>query len=369
MNFKSILRLILRGLGVAGLFVLVLELGARIDDLIQWDVPLDAAYSHEGLYVTDSLGRHNRPNAQFEKWRINSHGFRGPDISLKKGDKTRIVVVGASEAFGLYESPGMEFSAQMQKMLDTKNPGNYQVLNAASAGMTPTRIAHYYENWIELFDPDILIFYPSPSFYLDIKPPPSRIESRPTPLDATELTGLSFRLKRKVMVVLKRFIPETIQVYIMQMMIERYVNSNPVGWVFESPSPERLQLFREHVSALIEQIKRSGTKVVLATHANRFSVSLDSEDRRHLRGWRKFFPRASEDCLLVMDSAANNIILELGRQHQVSVVDISSLVPKSREHFADFAHFTDEGARLVASALTDEVLRIAPAVGALRQSL
>ena len=133
MSYKSTFKLILRGLGLIALFVFVLELGARLDDWIKLDVPLGAAYSHDDLHIADSLGPHNRPNAQFEKWRINSHGFRGPEISMEKGDKTRVVVVGASEAFGLYESPGMEFVAQMQTMLDTKSPGDYQVINAAAA--------------------------------------------------------------------------------------------------------------------------------------------------------------------------------------------------------------------------------------------
>jgi hypothetical protein len=50
------------------------------------------------------MGQHGRPNAQYLKWKLNSLGFRGPELDP---GATRILCVGSSETFGQYESEGM----------------------------------------------------------------------------------------------------------------------------------------------------------------------------------------------------------------------------------------------------------------------
>jgi hypothetical protein len=54
------------------------------------------------LFEEDSNGVHyNIPNARYEKWEINSLGFRGKEIDLeKKEGQIRIVCLGVSETFG-----------------------------------------------------------------------------------------------------------------------------------------------------------------------------------------------------------------------------------------------------------------------------
>ena len=163
----------LKWIVVAFLFVAVLEVCARIDDLVTWGAPFMANYTHETLRVADKYGFHNRPNAKFQKWEINRFGFRGPNISREKpAGVTRVFIVGASEAFGLHESQDMDFPSQMQVMLDSLRPGQFEIVNAACVGMTPPRIRHYYQTWLSQFDPDVVMYYPSPAFYLDNDIPP-----------------------------------------------------------------------------------------------------------------------------------------------------------------------------------------------------
>lgn len=344
---------------IAGLFVLVLELCIRTEDWFKWGAPFWGEYSRNILMTNDALGIHNRPNAQFEKWRINHHGFRGKELSLKKPKGViRIAITGASETFGLYESQDMEFASQMQKMLDAVTPNRYQVLNAASVGMTPPRIAHYFNSWIINFSPDILIFYPTPSFYLEINPVQSKIAIH-NPGDNSKNLWPFLRLKRKLRTALKQFIPANFQMYIKRFLIWRAIKNHPQGWVWNHPPPSRTRLFRQHLNDLISQVQEIGVQVIISTHANRFSANLSNEDYQHLVSWRKFFPRASERCLLDMESKTNDIIRRLSQSHSVRVIDIAKLVPKSSKYFADFAHFTDKGAHIVASAFTKEILNIA----------
>lgn len=353
MTASTVLRAAGRWLLVFVVFGLVLEASARIDDRVRWGVPLlQRNYTHAMLQASDSLGRRNRPGARFEKWEINSHGFRGPETTVEKPTGViRVVVAGASETFGLYESPGMEYAAQLDSILEERAPGRYEVINAASAGMTPPRVRFLWEAHLRRFDPDVLIFYPSPAFYLDERAPrdTTRIRRRAArPLPPRP------RIMRKIKIVMKRFIPEVVQTRMNELLAARAAG-NP-GETWDEPPAGRVDTFRRQLGELVDAVRRDSVRVILATHATRFDGPMDAADRRHMAGWRKFYPRATAGCMLEMEEQANEAIRQLGRARGLSVVEIAGAIPPGEEHFADFAHFTDAGARRVAELFAAAVL-------------
>jgi len=304
--------------------------------------------------VDDARGRHGRPHGRFEKWRLNSHGFRGPEIAMAKPDGVvRIAVAGASETFGLQESPGMEYPAQMQQLLEAEAPGRYQVLNIASVGMTPPRMRQEFRAWTRRFGPDVLIVYPTPIFYLygtapSFDPP----AARPAPP-----LGDHVRIYRKSKTVFRRLVPAWFQAWVREGHTAWVVRQHEPGWVWQEPPPERVTLFREHLKALIDEVRSSGVQVVLLTHPSyppEPSVQYDAFIARARSGC----PRASEACLLGMEAAINQAVLELGNQYDVPVVDLATILARDRENFADLFHFTDQGAHEVASALVKQILSL-----------
>ena len=384
-------------------FVLVLEVCARVDDWLRWDAPFFDSYSHAILRTTDEHGRHTRPGARYEKWQINSQGFRGPEITVEKPPGViRVVVAGASEAFGLYESSGMEFPALLQDMLNEESPGRYQVLNAACPGMTPARIAFYFNSWVSRFDPDILIFYPTPAFYLDVEPPPGPRDllaragtaaspdkmhkqdsedavesmqasplvsepSKPLPgvtarLRTSAETGFAWRpllrLKNKVNAVRRRFLPQRLQTWARQLSTYRQLRRQPPHWVWSAPPPERLGLFKRHVAELIDLVQNHGTRVILATHGTRFGDSLNTVDKQHLIAWRRYYPRAGDLTLVDTERSVNALLRDMGRSGELVVADVEAAVSPTAEHYADFAHFTDTGSRLAAGVMARAVTAI-----------
>jgi len=300
---------------------------------------------------------------------------------MKKPDGViRIAVMGASETFGLYESPGKEFPAQLGAMLEDVRPGRYQVINAACAGMSLPRIAHYFRVWVGKFEPDVVIIYPTPVSYLTNEAPRSRINVRRGPRAAP---SENLRLARKLRIVLKRALPASLQDRLRRRRISRAIRRHRPGWVWQSLPPERVALFRRHLTELIDTVQRGGARVVLATHANRFPRDRRKwtrADEVQMTAWRRFHPRASESVLLDMERVGNRIILELGRQRGIPVVDLAGILRRSRRvltnvarsagltwmrppelnGFGDFAHFTDSGAQVVAFALARQILELRP---------
>jgi len=116
------------------IFIVTLEMSARIDDKIRYDAPIFSNYSAALLRSRDSEGiNYNIPNAHFEKWRINEQGFRGSEISLKKeSERIRIVCLGTSETFGLYESPGKEWANQLLKIWKQKKNSKLSMLRSSA---------------------------------------------------------------------------------------------------------------------------------------------------------------------------------------------------------------------------------------------
>ncbi|MFW6107998.1 MAG: hypothetical protein ACOC70_02240, partial [bacterium] len=88
MKTRRNIRVALKCIGLAALFLVVLELCARVDDRLRWGAPVVGHYSHRLLTVEDERGIHSRPGARFEKWELDEHGFRripgGPEITVQK---------------------------------------------------------------------------------------------------------------------------------------------------------------------------------------------------------------------------------------------------------------------------------------------
>jgi hypothetical protein len=146
-----------------------------------------------------------------------------------------------------------------------------------------------------------------------------------------------------------------------RLTIERERRPHGPGWVWDSTPADRLALFEEDTAAVLDAVRGSGARAILATHATRFGPSLDDQDRRMLLGWNRFYPRATTRCLLDMERKANGVLRRIGGEMDIPVTDIEKTMGGQSRYFADFSHFTDEGAQRAAGAMAREVLALPPA--------
>src|SRR3954470_21024340 len=84
------------------------ELFSRIDDRVRLGIPImHTPNGDRDLKLRDSLVIRGRPNGRYRQLRLNNYGFLGPDITRDPAPGcTRIMVLGASESFGMSEPPG-----------------------------------------------------------------------------------------------------------------------------------------------------------------------------------------------------------------------------------------------------------------------
>ena len=308
------------------------------------------------------MGGRNRPYARFEKWVINGQGFQGPELPVPKPKGiTRIGIAGASEIFGLYESPGCDVTSQVRKLLERSAPGRFEVVNLATPGMSIPRIVELYQRWIRKFDFDVIVYYPSPAMYLDTEAPSFRrsVPGIADRMSASDSYDWNLRLPGKTWDMLRERLPTRLQEDLKWYQIEKKRREFLKEWVWEHHAPEeRVTIFREHLAELINVFDRDRTRLILSTHANRFRDISTERYEKHMVGWIRFYPRASGESLLDMEEKANQAIRELGVNRNIIVADVEKSVGKDSNRYADFSHFTDSGAALAAEAMKDSILSI-----------
>ena len=92
---------------------------------------------------------------------INSHGFRGPEISKDKPENTlRIIIVGGSTTYGIGSDDTNTIPALLQKKLEKNNQTQlFEVINAGFSGaISPDEVKLIKEKLVD-FSPDIVIVY------------------------------------------------------------------------------------------------------------------------------------------------------------------------------------------------------------------
>jgi len=341
--FKILLKL--AGFGIA--FVVLLELIARAEDTLRFDAPFTGHYHLEGIRTTDARGTSRcAENARYKHFILGEHGFR--ETPLVEDARQTLVWLGASEAFGLYETAGEDIANQLERSFVADN-ASINVVNASCFGLNLTRLKRLVEDPVASLNPDMLVLYPTPHFYLDmIEVQPDQPKNKSDSGDGRFVS----RLVTKSRDVLKTFLPATLQDGIREFQTSQALDDAEAEQqnLWEQPPADRLALFEAHMRELIIAAKATNAKVAVATHANAFHKQ-DELNSSLLQAWQKFYPRAKDTVLIEFDARANQIVRTLARELDVEVVDIAEQVAGDPQDFADFSHFTDTGAAKAAAAL------------------
>ena len=347
-------------------FGVAFELTARLDDLIRYGMPLASPYRSEVDLVTrDSLGTHGRPGAQYLKWSLNSLGTRGPEVSPLPGPGVlRVVATGASETFGQSEGPGREYPRQLEDSLRASLTGrtsspyrSVEVLNAAFFGMSLPTATQDIRLRVSGFGPAIVVLYPASVQYLSDGLP----KAETPPLAAAPALGLGAVLSPRALArlreELKRVAPRAWREWLWQSQVRRQLAGHEPGWRYTDVPLDRLAAYEADLRAFIGTVRSVGAEPVLATHANRFVGAADA-DSSLLSAWQRFYPRPEGQVILAFDSAGAEVTMRVAADSNVALADVRMALTNCPACFADYAHFTDEGAARVAGTVAGAVERI-----------
>jgi hypothetical protein len=329
------------------------EIVSRVDDYFRFGIPIwHTPNSDRDLKLENHGWTRGRANGRYRHYQLNSFGFRSPEMTrTPRADCTRVMVLGSSETFGYYESPGKEYPAQLGDSL--RGRGCYEVVNAGLAGMTTRSIVNLWNNYAGDFAPQVVLIYASPMFYLGgVKAEWPQPDTASGPLPDMPLPFRP-RLIEQAKNVFET--PRAIQRRRIERWIAGAVQGQPPEWFYREPPKERLNLFISDLDSLVTAVRARGAEPVLMTHAMRFSGKLDERDEFILFAWRQFTPRATEEAMLAFEREAAAAVRDLSAKRGLRMVDLDRALTGRRELFADFAHFTDDGAAAAAGVIAREI--------------
>jgi hypothetical protein len=338
----SILRILI-GLMI---FAMTGEMCARVDDFIAYGAPLWGPYNTERLYEQDQIGQRGRSGARYKKWQLNSLGYRGPEM---RNGTIRIICIGASETFGLYEADGEEYPRQLERDLNARARKDiFQVVNVAYPGETVATSILRVPEIVETIHPRFAIIYSSPASYIWlpwIRPPRTAGSSE------KRSDNFEIRVADRTRVVLKSILPERIQTWLR----ERDINSAAANYhVMDRVPEENVLRYGSDLATLVNELRTRGVEPILVTHADPFGEHPANPDYQLLTSWRKFYPMLANGGFVDMEQRMNDAMRNLVVGGHIQLVDAAREIPPSHDNFVDFCHFTTLGAGLMASRLADE---------------
>jgi len=358
------LRTVLLGSLIVFGVALGLEGGARVEDWISYRSPILNRYrSEEDLVVRVSDGMHGRRHASFEKWSMNNLGYRGPDVdSVKLVGRLRVIAIGASEMFGLYESAGKELPRQLEDSLRARLAGSRcdpEVWNAALPGMALPTIAQDLRLRTSRYAPDLVILYPTPAFYLgNALPRPALPDSGQREHTPSAFNALYPRVWPRLRNQIKALTPTTVATWLRTRSVARALRARGVGWQFDSLPPDRISAFEHDLRSEIGAVRAIGAEPVLVTHGNAFWRGARAPaSGEWLQAWERFNPRAPGRVLISFDSAARVATRRVAADSGVAIADAAlALAGANHVPFADYQHFNDYGAGITAGTISGVVV-------------
>lgn len=278
-----------------------------------------------------------RPNSEgkmFESQvRINNLGFRGPDISVEKGNAYRIVALGESTTFGhtiaASDVPWPEVLQQLiRERLSPERP--VQVINAGIPSYTLRWNLERLEREILPLRPDLIISYHGYNGFMWLQPalPPTHgpgpppYRERPLKL----LADCEYRLK---------------------VLHYRRARSTAVRPGPQVPSDPMATEYARAYEDLIQIARTNHLRLVLANYAMAVNSGSDPDV---IAFYRAAFPHVLSQ--IRANQTHSQIVGELVRRHpEVLAVDTHPGLDGQHDQFIDLVHFTGAGERRFADTL------------------
>jgi hypothetical protein len=328
------------------LFFAVWEVCARVDDHMEEGVPLFGNHAMSEMLTHDDYGVVGRPYGHFGKWKLNALGYRGPDIHP---GTLKIICIGASETFGMGESPGMEYPRQLERVINSRRPDlHVEVVNVAYAGQSLRTFSHRIDRTVDTLSPRVAILYPGFLGYIN-----DASIGQPDQLDwIREPHGFHSRILDKMLQSIDRM-PQWAEDMRFRFHIWRAVRKNRV--IVNTIPQSHVDQFHSDLRVVLDGLQQRHVCPVLVTHATFFGQSVEPNERYMLAAWRRFEPNLADDGWLDVERRMNAVIRQEARERHLTLVEASNVL-SGPENFSDWVHFTNRGANIMANLIADKVI-------------
>ncbi len=330
---------VLIGVLVVAVLALAAEGAVRLRSLLKHG---HATLRIESLYKEDPATGLRVPVAGTwtDKIKINSQGFRGPEIErVKQTDTTRIAFLGGSTTFCAEVSGnGATWPDLVTNSLKREYPDHhFDYINGGVPGYTAQHSLRNLEGRVAAFAPDIIVIYHS----------------------SNDLSWRSRYAAKRQGIALKTGDDQVSwpgQYSLFWYLVEKNLRILARQSSAEDPSGKLVvdaealsEPFREDLSTLVRAAKRHANHVVLVTFSIRLRGNQTVNEQKNAAVTSLYYmPYMSLYGLITAFEAYNKVIVEVSQAERVALISGENVIPGDSTHFVDSAHFTDEGSRVMA---------------------
>ena len=342
-----------RGMLLAGVVVVATvvlfgagEIGVRIRHRLKFG----SNWGIEDTYTVDPASnlRIPIPGSTFGGIRINSLGFRGPEIKMPKpASAIRIAFLGSSTTYcGNVSNNETTWPHLVTQALQAKWQNvPFDYINAGVPGYGLSHSLQNLKQRVGRLDPDVIVIYEGHndlsfnSFQLATQQGVAVKRTEETLSWATKYSLLWYLVEKNLMV------------------LRLQNNSENLAGKLHVDIAALDAPFRSELKGLVDASQRVAKLVVLVTFSTQLRAEQAADQQKDAAVTSMYYmPYMSPKGLIEAYRSYNHVVGHVAAETGALLVAGENSIPGDREHFVDSVHFTDKGSRAMADRVAHALI-------------
>jgi lysophospholipase L1-like esterase len=289
------------------------------------------------------------PNSAQGKIRINSLGFRSPEIPVPKPPGTiRLAFLGSSTTYDLYVDNASTWPQLVTQALQAAYPTcPVDYINSGVPGFSSSRILTYYDAYVSKLEPDIVVLLPT-----DTSVALSNLARRQRVHPSLPLRPSWLARHSQLWASVEK------NLRVIKLQRAAFFSQGKLTFNDDELAAE-LHPALEAIAARVTQDQRL---LAIATVGQQLRAGQDRQEQQHAAGTALYsMPFMSIPGLLRAGQRYNEVIADVARAFDAILIQGDEQIPGTPAYYVDAWHFSPAGSRLMAERVS-RVLLGAPAV-------
>jgi hypothetical protein len=285
------------------------------------------------------------PNSTQGKIRINSLGFRSPEIPVPKPPGTvRLAFLGSSTTFDLYVDNASTWPHLVTQAIQAAYPTcRVDYINAGVPGFSSLRMLTYYRAYVSKLEPDIVVLLTTDthvalSTLARRKHIHTGLPAQPSWL--AQHSELWARIEKNVQAI--------------KLQRAAFFSQGKLSFTYEELAAE----LRPALEAITAQVTQDQRLLAIATVGVQLDAGQDRKEQQRAAGAvLTSIPFMSIAGILKAEQYSNQVIAGVARAFNTILIEGHEQIPGTPVYYADASHFKPAGSRLMAKRVSGVLLR------------
>ncbi len=293
-------------------------------------------------------------------WKINRHGYRGPDFAFEKSaGGIRVIIYGGSAAFNMGVTEGEDWPRKTELKLRQRGLTNVEVINAGIPGHASHDSLGYFFAEGHLLSPDYVLLY---NAWNDIHRFP---QAQPLLRTAKPYGGPDANPFHTYSNIFDKFLSEYSQVYLkirqgllkeLYRKIMRQPDPKKQVVFHDSLAPAALRQYEFTLRCFVDMVRNAGGVPILMTQGRLVRSDNTQEEKTKIK---YKLARLQHNLLLEAFKKTDLIIHTVAQEKNIPLIDAAPVMtPHGFKYFFDTVHMRPAGSEALAEHVAARLYQI-----------